>query len=186
MVDPRDYLYGGADAGDDALGDFFAANDTRAQSLQKLFSQVETLKDEFDDFRETRDSDESRFEDAVVVDACPVGLRPCDEAKMNALGFQCPSLDQAPDPIVVDQNGNVCYMSSAMQEALGGPDAPKNIASLAHVQALKLLDTLKELMTTDPSRATEIVNAVKGTILQAKFKQPEGGGGFFRTLGFGS
>lgn len=58
---------------------------------------------------------------AVIADgACPAPLRACDPAAMAKQGRTCPDLSTyAPNPLIVDVDGNVCYAPEDLERAVG-------------------------------------------------------------------
>ena len=87
--------------------------------------------------------------DAVKVDKCPPHLIGCNAAELfKATGGEltCPDLSMAPDPLIVDNKGRVCYAEKDILDhwmEMGGDGVAKlkniNIDSLIHKYSQELL-----------------------------------------------
>jgi hypothetical protein len=83
--------------------------------------------------------------DAVVMSgSCPAPLVGCNASALyEATGGQltCPPLDQAPDPIITDHKGRICYAPESLREAWKGKSL--NIRDLMEKYAVKLVKMLE-------------------------------------------
>ena len=84
--------------------------------------------------------------DAVVMPGeCPSGLIGCNANELyNKTGGEltCPPLEQAPDPLIVDYKGRVCYAPPTLEEQWRGKNL--NIHDLMEKYSLKLVKMLEQ------------------------------------------
>lgn len=96
--------------------------------------------------------------DAVVVKQCPEPLVGCNPSLLDkATGgiLSCPPIDQAPDPLIVRPNGQICYARKSLLEQFKGKNV--NISDLHKEYSEKLW----KLMSENPSLVkAAIENAV--------------------------
>lgn len=98
--------------------------------------------------------------DAVVMPGeCPTGLVGCNAAELyNKTGGEltCPPLEQAPDPIITDHKGRICYAPESLKEQWKGKNL--NIKDLMEKYALKLV----KMLENTNSLAVAVENARTG------------------------
>ncbi len=94
--------------------------ETRTQFEGKVDEMLNILKGWQKEKEKTGSKIEYKESQAVYVDVCPYGTIPCDEKKMNALGFQCPR-EGAPNPVIFDENSNLCLLRQRIAQAGGTP-----------------------------------------------------------------
>lgn len=117
-------------------------------NLLKVSKEVETLQ------KSKLKKGERRVEDAVYVTVCPYGTRPCDEKNMENGMFKCP-VDKAPNPIVIDKEGNVCYATVDLEAQLA--DAPKNVNTLFAQKANDIMSRINSLMFINPEFGQKVL-----------------------------
>ena len=83
--------------------------------------------------------------DAVVMPGeCPTGLVGCNANELYTKTggeLTCPPLEQAPDPIITDHKGRICYAPESLKEQWKGKNL--NIKDLMEKYALKLVKMLE-------------------------------------------
>lgn len=98
--------------------------------------------------------------DAVVVPGeCPSGLIGCNAAELyekTGGELNCPPIEMAPDPLIVDHKGRVCYAPSDIRDQFKGKTL--NITDLMEKYALKLV----KMLQNGQNLATAIEVANKG------------------------
>lgn len=109
-------------------------------SLQKLaddllsFAQIEKA-----------DRNQNPLQDAVVVEKdCPAGLIGCDAAELSKKTgglLSCPPLSVAPDPLIVDYKGRLCYAPEDIRREFEGKEL--NVDALIDKYSRKLLKYLE-------------------------------------------
>ena len=84
--------------------------------------------------------------DAVVMPgSCPAGMVGCNAKELSEKTggeLTCPPLEQAPDPLIVDHKGRVCYAPESLREQWRGKTL--NIEDLTEKYALKLIKMLEQ------------------------------------------
>jgi hypothetical protein len=116
-------------------------------AARKLVDSVESSVEV--DPKLKRRSGTNVLSDAVKVDKCPPHLIGCNASELfKATGGEltCPDLGMAPDPLIVDNKGRVCYAEKDILEhwmEMGGDGVAKlkniNIDSLIHKYSQELL-----------------------------------------------
>jgi hypothetical protein len=96
--------------------------------------------------------------DAIVMKDCPAPLVGCNPAllyKKTGGELTCPPLDQAPDPLIVRPNGQICYARSSLEKEFKGKNL--NIRDLTDTYAKKLIKLLENsnYLATAVQAATE-------------------------------
>jgi hypothetical protein len=87
---------------------------TSEEILQNVFKQLQAVVGKTD----VKERNANTLADAVKVTKCPTGLVGCNSALLSeATGgiLNCPPLDKAPDPLIVDPFG-VCYAPESLRE----------------------------------------------------------------------
>lgn len=125
-----DSLFGGSTS---TIGDISAQLAQLAKNLDTLTAQVDQKRNA------------NSTADAVVMSgSCPAPLVGCNAAALyEATGGQltCPPLDQAPDPIITDHKGRICYAPASLREEWKGKNL--NIRDLMEKYAVKLVKMLE-------------------------------------------
>lgn len=143
--------------------DLTSLEDAAYLAARKLVNAVESSSVEVsEDIR--RKSGSNVLADAVKVDKCPPELVGCNASELfKATGGEltCPDLSMAPDPLIVDSKGRVCY---AEKDILNhwtevGPDGKKrykqiDIDALMNKYSQQLLDKFM-----DPSNKKLLIAA---------------------------
>lgn len=116
-------------------------------TVAEVGKQLADLAKKFDELTEKVGSgrNPNLTADAVVMSgSCPAPLVGCNASELyKATGGQltCPPLDQAPDPIITDHKGRICYAPESLREAWKGKNL--NIRDLTEKYALKLVKMLE-------------------------------------------
>ena len=91
------------------------------------------------------DRNQNPLQDAVVVEKdCPAGLIGCDAAELSKKTgglLSCPPLSVAPDPLIVDYKGRLCYAPEDIRREFEGKEL--NVDSLIDKYSRKLLKYLE-------------------------------------------
>lgn len=94
---------------------------------------------------EKGDRNQNPLQDAVVVEKdCPAGLIGCDAAELSKKTgglLNCPPLSVAPDPLIVDYKGRLCYAPEDIRREFEGKEL--NVDSLIDKYSRKLLKYLE-------------------------------------------
>ena len=123
-----------------------------AGQLRKVANDVERIKRA----KRGRHGGERSAADAVYVTVCPYGTRPCDERQMVNGMFACP-IDRAPNPILIDKAGNVCYATADLEQQIS-PSSPKNANVLFQQKAQNIITRFQHLMLTNPELGKQILS----------------------------
>jgi len=125
-----------------------------AASLATLTAQVRSLTNA-GATRRARDPDH-----AVLLDGtCPAPLRACDPEEEARLGRTCPDMRKfAPDPLVIDEEGHVCYAPADLEKWAGA----RNMADVDTMIERGASELLRMISSNDA-----LLHKVKETALQA-------------------
>lgn len=132
-----------------------------AAQLAALSSQVQAL------VRSTNYSHDRSAKSAVIADgSCPSPLKACNQAEAQKRGTTCPDYRvYAPDPLVVDIDGNICYAPEDLEKWAGKRNLLNTDAAIerASAEMLRHLNQQKYLNL--------ILNKVKSeTAIDTAFK----------------
>lgn len=66
--------------------------------------------------KQKRDFEKAKATAMVLPKSCPYPLKACDIDQQAKLGLSCPPLEVAPNPLMVDSSGNLCFPVAEMKK----------------------------------------------------------------------